>query len=111
MSNANAFFGTLGLAMRSGQIVTGEPKTRDLISAGSAALAVLDAGASENTAKTLRDKCSFYNVPLYRTAPGLLGSSIGKPACICIGIRKGGLGTQLLKKVVENEFDGIYQEP
>ena len=109
MNKADTFFSTLGLAARSGQVVTGEPKTRELAASGGAAFVLLDAAASAGTEKTVRDKCNFYGVPLYRTSAGRLGMSIGKPACICAGVRRGGLGDQLLKKVVENEFEDVHK--
>ncbi len=110
MNNTNAFFGTLGLAMRSGQAVVGEPKTRALVSGGKAALVLIDETASANTVKTVLDKCRFYGVPAVRTAEGRLGTAIGRPACMIVGVSKGGLGELLYKKVVENKFDEIHLE-
>ena len=100
----------LGLAMRAGQIVTGEPKTRDLIASGKAVLVLHDTDVSANTEKTVRDKCRFYGVPLYRTAAGRMGQAVGKPASMCLGVCSGGLGNQLLKKVMENEFEDVFKD-
>lgn len=110
MNKANAFFGTLGLAMRSGQVVIGEPKTRMLLSGGNAALVLIDEAASANTRKTVLDKCRFYGCPAVTVAEGCLGTAVGRPACIVAGILKGGLGDLLYKKVVENKFNEIHIE-
>ncbi|MBQ9009467.1 MAG: ribosomal L7Ae/L30e/S12e/Gadd45 family protein [Clostridia bacterium] len=110
MDKANAFFGTLGLAMRSGQVVIGEPKTKVLVSGSQAALVLIDAAASANTVKTVLDKCRYYGVPAATVAGGRLGQAVGRPACMIAGVVKGGLGDLLYKKVVENEFDDIQLE-
>ncbi len=110
MNKANAFFGTLGLAMRSGQVVIGEPKTRMLLSGGKAALVLIDAAVSANTKKTVLDKCRFYGCPAVTVAEGCLGTALGRPACIVAGVQKGGLGDLLYKKVVENKFNEIQFE-
>lgn len=107
MNNSGTFFSTLGLAMRAGQVVVGEPKARELAASGEAVLLLLDAAASDAAQKTVRDKCTFYGVPLCMATAGRIGTAIGRPGCICAGIRRGGLGDQLLKKVVENEFEDV----
>ena len=65
------------------------------IAAGSAAVVLLDAAASENTKKRFRDSCAFYGTPLFETAPDRLGYAIGKPGRVCAAVAKGSLGDKL----------------
>ncbi len=57
----------LGLSARAGKLVYGTPLICEGLS-GKVLLAVMSEGASENTKKRLRDKCSHYNVPLREIA-------------------------------------------
>ena len=63
----DAFFSLLGIVMRAGQLTFGEDGVRKAIASGSAALVLLDAGASDNTRKRMRDSCVYYGVPLLET--------------------------------------------
>ena len=66
----------LGLCMRAGQVVSGQEACVAAIRGGECALALLDAGASENTLKRVEDACASHQVPLYRISPGALGHAI-----------------------------------
>ena len=63
----------LGLCMRAGQVVSGQEACVAAIRGGECALALLDAGASENTLKRVEDACASHQVPLYCISPGALG--------------------------------------
>ena len=67
----------LGLCMRAGQVVSGQEACVAAIRGGECALALLDAGASENT-------------------PGALGRAIGKPGRMVISVPAGRMADKLL---------------
>ena len=79
----------LGLCMRAGQVVSGQEACVAAIRSGESALALLDAGASENTLKRVE-------VPLYRISPGSLGHAIGKPGRMVISVPAGRMAEKLL---------------
>ena len=66
------------------------------IRGGECALALLDAGASENTLKRVEDACASHQVPLYRISPGALGHAIGKPGRMVISVPAGRMADKLL---------------
>ena len=89
------FFFMLGLAMRAGQITFGEDGVRKAAANG-AKLVLLDAGASDNTKKRMRDCCAYYGVTLKETASGRLGAAVGKPGRMSAAIAAGPLCDKLL---------------
>ena len=86
----------LGLCMRAGQVVSGQEACVAAIRGGECALALLDAGASENTLKRVEDACASHQVPLYRISPGALGHAIGKPGRMVISVPAGRMADKLL---------------
>ena len=91
------FFFMLGLAMRAGQLTFGEDGVRKAIASGSAALVLLDAGASDNTRKRMRDSCAYYGVQLVETAADRLGLAVGKPGRMSAAVAAGGLCDRLIR--------------
>ena len=89
------FFSMLGLAMRAGQLSFGEDGVRKAIASGTAALVLLDAGASGNTKKRMRDSCAYYGVPLMETAAGRLGEAVGRPGRMSAAVARGPLCDKL----------------
>ena len=89
------FFSMLGLAMRAGQLSFGEDGVRKAIASGAAALVLLDAGASDNTKKRMRDSCAYYGVPLMETAAGRLGEAVGRPGRRSAAVARGPLCEKL----------------
>ncbi|MEF9878089.1 MAG: ribosomal L7Ae/L30e/S12e/Gadd45 family protein [Clostridia bacterium] len=94
--------GFLGLCMRAGQPVSGQEACVDAIRRGTAVLALLDAGASENTRKRVQDACKAHDVPLYELSAGALGNCIGKHGRMVITLPAGGMANKL-KGLLENE--------
>ena len=90
------FFFMLGLAMRAGQLTFGEDGVKKTIASGSAKLVLLDAGASENTKKKMRDGCAFYGVRLVETAADRLGYAVGKPGRMSAAVAAGGICDKLI---------------
>ena len=91
------FFFMLGLAMRAGQLTFGEDGVRKAIASGAAALVLLDAGASDNTKKRMRDSCAYYGVTLLETEAGRLGWAVGKPGRMSAAVAAGGLCDRLIR--------------
>ena len=68
---------------------------RKAIASGAAALVLLDAGASDNTKKRMRDSCAYYGVPLMETAAGRLGEAVGRPGRMSAAVARGPLCEKL----------------
>ena len=93
------FFFMLGLAMRAGQLTFGEDGVKKAIASGGAKLVLLDAGASENTKKKMRDSCAYYGVQLVETAADRLGYAVGKPGRMSAAVAAGGICDKLISIV------------
>ncbi|MCR5202580.1 MAG: ribosomal L7Ae/L30e/S12e/Gadd45 family protein [Lachnospiraceae bacterium] len=77
--NQKKFTGTLGLAKRSGNLISGEEMTHESIRNGKACLVIVAADASDNTKKKFRNACDFYEVELIEVlTKEELGHAIGK---------------------------------
>lgn len=82
--------------MRAGELVTGEELTLEAVRKGNVAIVLLANDASANTEKKVRDKCSYYNIPVYSPNDRYeLGSAIGKEARVVIGIRSKGFAKKI----------------
>ena len=96
----SAVSGLLGLACRAGQIALGADIALQEIRAGKAALALLDAGASEGTKKKLLDACTFRNVQVYTLPENEISRACGKDGRMAAAVQKGKLAermTELLR--------------
>lgn len=102
------FFGLLSLASRARQLECGEPQARKAVSANMAVMVLIDGDMSEGSRKKVINNGLFYGVPVYEVSAGHLGAAIGRN-CMCCAVRRGELGNQLAKKVVENEFEHIHR--
>lgn len=69
----------LGLSMRAGKCASGEDRVAEALRNGTAKLVLLAADASVLTAKKVKDKCKYYQVPVIQCFNReQLGSSLGK---------------------------------
>ena len=69
----------LGLAFRSGNLVSGEFAAREAVRKKTAALIIVANDASDNTKKKFRNMCEFYEVPIYfYKDKDTLGHAMGK---------------------------------
>ena len=100
----SAVSGLLGLACRAGQIVLGADIALQEIRAGKAALALLDAGASEGTRKKLLDACAFRSVPVYTLPEDEISRACGRDGRMAAAVRKGNLANRMQELLSENEF-------
>ena len=94
----------LGLACRAGQIALGADIALQEIRAGKAALALLDAGASEGTRKKLLDACTFRSVPVYTLPENEISRACGRDGRMAAAVRKGNLANRMQELLSENEF-------
>ncbi len=92
----------LGLAMRGRNLVSGEFQTEDAVKSGKAILVIVAEDASENTKKLFRDKCSYYEVPVfsYGTKQSL-GRAIGKDQRSSLAVTDAGLA-QAIEKAMQS---------
>lgn len=75
----NRAFSMLGIAAKSGNVVSGEFATEHTVKAGKAYLVVVAADASENTRKMFKNMTDFYQVPMkIMGTKEELGKAIGK---------------------------------
>lgn len=96
----NKVLSLLGLAMRGRNLVSGEFQTVESVKTGSAMLIIIAEDASENTKKLFRDKCAYYEVPIYEygTKEGL-GRAIGKDIRSSLGVCDAGLADAIIKQL------------
>ena len=57
-------YGMIGLAKRPGKVLSGEKNCKEGIKCGKVLLCILSGDAAKNTEKSIRNSCSFYDVPL-----------------------------------------------
>ncbi len=94
----NKFFSLLGLAARSRNVVSGEFMTERAIKSGAAVLVVVSAEASDNTQKLFRNKCEYYQVPMYLFGTKEeLGHSMGKEQRSSLAITDEGFAESIRK--------------
>ena len=90
----------LGLAFRSGNLVSGEFAAREAVRKKTAALIIVANDASDNTKKMFENQCKHYQVPFY--CWGLkeeLGHAIGKEFRASIAVTDQGFAEALLKQL------------
>lgn len=91
---ADPLAGILGLAFRAGQLVPGAQLALELIRSKKAALAILDEGASPNTAKKMLDACRHYGVTAAKLPKGFLGQAAGRTGMAAAALKPGGFARQ-----------------
>lgn len=98
----NKIYALLGLAARGRNLVSGEFATENAVKDGSAMLVIVAEDASDNTKKLFRDKCSFYEVPIYTYGTKEeLGHSIGKSERSSVAFINEGLARTVTKHLEE----------
>ena len=95
MENKTKILNLLGLAMRAGKLVTREELTLKDIRANKAKFVFVAQDASENTRKKIKDKSSYYNVPVSELFSQFeLSQAIGRPRMV-IGVTDAGFATKI----------------
>ena len=90
----------LGLAIKSGNLVSGEFMTEKAVKGRKAHLVIVSEEASDNTKKKFSNMCSFYEVPLYFYATmEELGHCIGKTFRASLAVTSEGLAKSIISKL------------
>lgn len=99
----------LGMAMRAGQLVTGDETVLKAIRAGKAHLVLVAGDASANTKKKFADKCLTFGAKIivaYTRAE--LGAAIGKEERVIIGVTERGFAKLISSHMSDfSEVDNI----
>lgn len=99
----------IGLAMKSGNVVSGEFAVENAAKSQKAHVVIVANDASDNTRKKFYNMCSFYEVPIvsYSTKEGL-GHAIGKDYRAVAAITDAGLAGAVIKNINQEVVD-IWQ--
>lgn len=98
----NRIFSLLGLATKSGNLVSGEFMTETKVKTKAAMLVIVGEDASENTKKMFQNMCEFYQVPLYFYGKKEeLGHAIGKELRASLAVTDRGFAGSLIKMLEE----------
>ncbi|MGH1817489.1 YlxQ-related RNA-binding protein [Enterococcus casseliflavus] len=90
----------LGLAMRAGKLVTGEEMTLKEIRNENAALVIVASDAGKNTQKKIKDKSSYYEIPLLDAfSADEISAAIGKSRMV-IGILDQGFARKVQELIL-----------
>lgn len=90
----------IGMAMKSGNLVSGEFSTEKAIKDGKTVLVIIATDASDNTKKKFTNMCIHYKVPIYFFCErDLLSSAIGKRNRASLGLLDKGLGDGIKKQL------------
>ena len=92
----------LGIAAKSGSVVSGEFSTEKAVKEGRAYLVIVAGDSSDNTKKMFSNMTDFYEVPMYiYSDKETLGHCIGKEFRASLAILDTGFADSLLKKCRE----------
>lgn len=99
----NKIYSTLGLAMKSGSIVSGELGTEKAIKSYKAELVIISEDASDNTQKKFRNMCDFYKTPMITFGTKeQLGHAIGKELRSSIAILNQGFAESIASQLKQD---------
>lgn len=101
MTEEQKALGTIGLALRSGNVVSGEFLTEKSIREHKAKLVIVAGDASDNTKKKFRNACKYHRVPLsFFSDKGTLGSALGKENRASLAILDEGFAKSITKNSI-----------
>ena len=93
----------LGIAAKSGNVVSGEFSTEKAVKTGHAYLVIVSVEASENTKKSFCNMTDFYHVPCYcYGSKEALGRCIGKEFRASLAVTDENLAKAVEKKLKEH---------
>ena len=96
----------IGIAAKSGNVVSGEFSTEKAVKTGSAFLVIVSEEASENTKKHFTDMTSFYEVPIYFYGDKeSLGRAIDKEFRASLAIVDENLAKAVETKLLQNKTE------
>ena len=96
----------LGLAAKSGNVVSGEFSTEKAVKTGKAFLVIVADDSSDNTKKHFSDMTAFYEVPIYFYSDKVgLGNAIGKEFRASLAVTDENLANAVIKKLQSNKTE------
>lgn len=96
--NEKRVLSMMGLAAKSGNLVSGEFSTEKAVKEHKAKLVLVAGDASDNTKKNFTDMCTFYKVPLVVCSDkASMGHAIGKMFRASAAVTEEGLAKAILK--------------
>ena len=102
--NISKVLSYLGLAMKSGNLVSGEFMTEKAVKEGRAQLVIVADDASANTKKMFTNMCTFYKVPMYCLGDkNQLGHTIGKEFRASLAVLDQGFAKSIQKQLELDE--------
>ena len=105
--NRDRVLSMLGLATRSGNVVSGGFATEEAVKRGKAYLVIIAEDASDNTRKKYSNMCEFYEVPYqYYSVKDVLGHAIGKEERSCLAVTDEGFANSIRKHLVDSKVGG-----
>lgn len=100
----NKLYSLLGLAVRSGNLVSGEFAVEKAVKSGKAELVIVSGDASDNTVKLFDNMCRFYEVPMFRYGTKVeLGHAMGKEVRASLAITEEGFAKSIKKQLEASE--------
>ncbi len=100
----NKLYSLLGLAVRSGNLVSGEFAVEKAVKSGKAELVIVSGDASDNTVKLFDNMCRFYEVPMFRYGTKEeLGHAMGKEVRASLAITEEGFAKSIKKQLEASE--------
>ena len=96
-------YGLLGLAMRAGQVISGQEVCINGVRKKELKLVLLDESVAENSFKKISETCERYRCPLYLIPTGKIGKAIGKENRTVVGLQPGTLLDKICKKTQQME--------
>lgn len=93
----------LGLAARGRKTQSGEFAAERAVKNGSAELVIVAGDASENTKKSFRNMCTYYEVPYYEYGTKeTLGYCIGKECRASLAVTDAGLAKAVRERITDS---------
>ena len=100
----NKVLSLAGLAAKAGKIASGEFPVEKAVKSGKGHLVIVAEDASDNTKKMFRDKCTFYDIPVYfYSDKENLGRAMGKQMRASAAVTDSGLASGIIKHLEESE--------
>lgn len=92
----NKILSTLSISMKAGKVLSGEFAVEAAVKKSECNIVIVASDASNNTKKLFRDKCTFYNIPMYvYGTKEQLGNAIGKEMRASVAISDYGLAKNI----------------
>lgn len=100
MIQKSKVFGMLGLAMKSGNVVSGEYMTEQAVRSGAAKLVIVAEDASANTKKKFMNSCFYYKVPIFVFGEKEeMGNAIGRGFRASLAVLDQGFASSISKNL------------